>query len=897
MIFQSEEVPDDWLKGHVTLIPKTVEPLTSAEYRPISVGNILYRLVMKLVATRLRPFLKKVVSQEQNAFLKGRSIADNIILVKEILHSFSQKNFKQHAFLLKADINKAFDKLDWSFLKLAMQHLNVPTKIINIMMSSYARARITIHINGRGDGFMSPTQGLRQGCPMSPYVFIISMEVLSRLLQKAMSGGVIRGVKVAHTSPQVTHVVYADDLVLMGDVNATEVQVFTNLLEKFGKASGLSINPHKSGLWFSKPCTMIEIQQVQGAWNAARIEAEERYLGVMISQKGDIKRSGVMLLEKIKSKLTGWKSNMLSHAGRMVLIKSVLMSMPVYAMALEMLPKGILKDINRLLAKFFWGKVGHDRYMSFVSWEKVCKPYEKGGLGVKDLEKFGEALFLKVVWALMADEDKPWVKICKSKYYPMVGFWRAKNTGGCSKMWGQVVKMRDFFTNHVEWRLENGKKVNALSQPWFQNWSVREQATPADRKLKVISLLDGSTGDWKMQELSQLFQPNQIHSIIGGTNKPNVNSEDDDRMVWLKTKNGRYVVKEGYKELTCGHSQFRSVQNVNWQIVWKWKGISPKVKIFLWRLLHKGLPLGVNMHARFTNYSPMCQRCQQENEYEMHCLFFCNTSRQVWFGSPLGIRVHELSLDIATTITQIMGAMDEEGNSLFANTLWELWKERNKNVIEHLPFKPQDVLQRVKTLGVYNQANVVAVQQRANERMVHEKYEFDAQGWQVVMDGSWDTSNLAGGAYVVYNKGCVHSTGLIAFQVQDPFHAEAMTMQEAVNYMNVNLNLPRATRIQFFSDCLNLVEAVNQRENTDLPSWRAKHVVTDLIKQLEERNEGMTVHHVQREAVSQAHGLANIARRRRLTYQGAPHMALNQEVRISTGLDEQFFQRVQEAPP
>ncbi|KAJ4755501.1 RNA-directed DNA polymerase (reverse transcriptase)-related family protein [Rhynchospora pubera] len=896
LIFQNEEIPDDWLKGYVTLIPKNAEPLTPAEYRPISVGNIIYRLVMKLVANRLRPFLKKIISKEQTAFLQGRCIADNILLVKEILHSFSQLSFKQHAFLMKADINKAFDKLDWQFMKFAMQYLNVPTKIINIMLSAYSRSKITININGKGDGFLTPTQGLRQGCPMSPYVFIISMEIFSRMLQGAMRNAMINGVKVAKTSPHLTHVVYADDLILMGEVREAELQIFGKLLDSFALASGLCINPQKSGVWFSRACTVSEIDRVKVQWQARRVHGEERYLGIMIGQKGDIKNNGRRLLEKIRSKLTGWKSQLLSHAGRLVLIKSVLMSLPVYAMTLEMLPKGIIKEINSLMAKFFWGKLGQDRYMAFVGWQKVCKPIEIGGLGVKDLDKFGEALFMKVVWALMADEDKIWVQICKSKYYPTVGFWRAKNTGGCSKMWGQVVKKREFFQNQVQWKLGNGRKVNAISQPWFPNWNVQGEATIRDRKLKVCSLLQEDTGDWNIHELTRLFQPYQIQTIVGEINKPGLLSDEVDCLVWHKAKNGKYIVKEGYKELTQEINETVNEHDVEWQVIWKCKNISPKVKVFLWRLLHKGLPLGANMHARIQNYDPICQRCHQESEYEMHCIFFCNTSRQVWFGSQLGVRVHELSLNIATTVIQIMKGLNEDDSGLFANIMWEIWKERNKTVIENRPFKPHDVLQRVKMMGASTVQVAIPFKPKPHST-VQERYEYSAQGWQVVLDASWDITGRAGGAFVIYDRGCLHSIGLCSFEVHDAFHAEAVILREAGRYMYEHMNIPSVIRIQFFSDCMSLVLAVNHGEEENLPSWRATRVVKELIGLLEDKSEGMSVHHVQRKAVGQAHGLANVARRNRINYLGAPHMVFHQEARLNQVLDELFFQRVPDAPP
>ncbi|KAJ4750854.1 RNA-directed DNA polymerase (reverse transcriptase)-related family protein [Rhynchospora pubera] len=758
MVFVQEEIPDDWLRCHVTLIPKTDEPQTPAEYRPISIGNILYRLIMKLIARRLQPSLKQVISNEQNAFVKGRCISDNILFVKEILHSFSLSSFKQQAFMLKADVNKAFDKLEWSFLQMAMEYLNIPTKIITLIVSSYCRARVTININGKGNEFINPTRGLRQGCPMSPYVFIIAMEVLSRMIKGAISGEMLRGIQVAHTSPVVTHAIYADDLILMGDAREVEVQLLYSLLQTFANASGLHINPYKSKLWFSRNCNQQIVNRIKEMWGVEDVNGEEKYLGVMLNEKGDIRSNGKLLLEKLKAKLSGWKSHMLSHAGRLVLIKSVLMSMPVYTMSLEMIPKRITKEMNSVMAKFFWGKIGQDRYLSMIGWKKVCKPFDCGGLGVKDMQKFGEALFLKVVWSLMADDDKIWVKICKSKYYPTIDYWGVKNSNACSRMWRQVLKMRNFFTGQVNWQIANGRTVQDLSQPWYNHWSVQQVAKQSDRRLTVRGLIEEQTGQWNMQLLTRLFTPSQIQQIVTTDKRPDVLVEESDRLIWQQTKDGKYSVREGYKVLTREQNDLVDTQAIDWQLIWKQRKLTPKVKIFLWRLLHKGLPMAANLHRRINNFTPTCQRCNQENEYEMHCLFFCELSRQVWFAGAMGIRVHELPLDIVQTVTQILGQLDDDGVELFANTMWEIWKERNKVVIEHSIFRPQEVIQRVK-VGVSTGLMLIQPQRSLIEETSMEKYEFQNEGWQVLVDASWDIGTKSGRAYVVFDKGKLHSAG------------------------------------------------------------------------------------------------------------------------------------------
>ncbi|KAJ3691696.1 hypothetical protein LUZ61_020860 [Rhynchospora tenuis] len=302
---------------------------------------------------------------------------------------------------------------------------------------------------------------------------------------------------------------------------------------------------------------------------------------------------------------------------------------------------------------------------------------------------------------------------------------------------------------------------------------------------------------------------------------------------------------------------------IDWNLIWQCKRVIPKVKVFLWRLLHKGLPLAVNMHTRLVNFDPMCQRCLQENEYEMHCLFFCNTSRQVWFAGQLGIRVDELPLQIEQTIKQAIENLDEEGWIVFANTMWEIWKERNKAVIEHCAFNPQQVLQRIN--AVLRTEPVLANVIYRNEGIsLQEKYEFNAQAWQVVVDASWQVGGRSGGAYVVFDGGKTHSVGLHYFQTEDPFHAEALTLKEAVEYMYDHVKVPTHMMVQFCTDCSNLVLAINQADTADLPTWRPARTVHNLIMELGNRQ--AELQHVKRETVGPAHDLANLAKRNAINY-------------------------------
>ncbi|KAJ4769074.1 RNA-directed DNA polymerase (reverse transcriptase)-related family protein [Rhynchospora pubera] len=618
--------------------------------------------------------MKKIISKEQTAFLQNRCISDNVLLVKEILNSFNTKRFKHEACLLKADITKAFDKLSWSFLEQTCHHVNMPRKITRMMLSAYQRAKVTILINGTGDGYITPTHGLRQGCPMSPYAFILVMEMLSRCFKKAMLMGQIKGVKLAATAPTLTHIIYADDLVVLGDTNVGELQAIKQILEEFGQVSGLFVNPTKSKLWFSKATTNATSAHVQQLLQASMPEPGEKYLGVSLSGRTSARKTGQMLLERMWSKLAGWKCSMLSHAGRLVLIKSVLTSLPVYYMHTVRIPKGLIDQMMSLIAKFFWGKIDKSRYMSFISWKKVCTKIEEGGLGVKDLHKFGEALYLKNVWALMGQESKIWVDICRAKYYPQIGFWGAKNTRGATQLWKEATKVRENLKEDVCWDIFNGKKAPAVSQPWFPGWQIQGNVAKVDSKLTVGDLLDSQSNQWKGGQLVRLFGLQAASQIMNQAKAPDPTLHLDDRLIWKKVKTGRYTVKEGYAWLKGmeGDGGIAYRNEPHWQRIAKLKNVVPKVKIFLWRLLSKTLPIAQNMNRRIQSFSPMCQRCQMENEFETHCFFFCPGSRAVWFGGQLMLRVHDLPLDMVQAFTQITSTLDGQGMAIFSYTLWEL---------------------------------------------------------------------------------------------------------------------------------------------------------------------------------------------------------------------------------
>lgn len=302
-------------------------------------------------------------------------------------------------------------------------------------MNAMASSRVTILVNGSGDGFINPTRGLRQGCPLSPYLFILAMEFLTKKIQVSLNQGKIEGVRVARTTPVLTSIMYVDDLIIMGKAEPDEVTEYQRILSEFAQQSGLMVNPEKSSIWFSWRCEEQCKHDIVAQLGVKEAGDREKYLGFLISQnqpRHDL--TSDLILDKIRSRITGWKMHLLSHAGCLTLIKSVLTSVPVYYMSTTLLPTRIINRVNALTRNFFWGKVEGQKYMCLIAWNKMCRPTKEGGLGIRDMRCFNETLLLKIVWQFASQADKLWVQVMRSKYYPRGGMWGVKNKNGTSKL-------------------------------------------------------------------------------------------------------------------------------------------------------------------------------------------------------------------------------------------------------------------------------------------------------------------------------------------------------------------------------------------------------------------------------------------------------------------------------
>ena len=200
-ILSGGSLPPKLNHTHVVLIPKVSKPSRITEFRPISLCNVIYKLLTKVISNRLKKLLPEIISPTQNAFIPGRLITDNILIGYEVFHSMYNKHTRHGSMAIKVDMAKAYDRVEWQFLRQVMLWFGFRHPWVNTVMECVGSASFSFIINDLPQGHVQPSRGLRQGDPISPYLFILATEGMIGLLRSAEERSLIQGHKVCRGAP------------------------------------------------------------------------------------------------------------------------------------------------------------------------------------------------------------------------------------------------------------------------------------------------------------------------------------------------------------------------------------------------------------------------------------------------------------------------------------------------------------------------------------------------------------------------------------------------------------------------------------------------------------------------------------------------------------------------
>ncbi|KAM1790105.1 hypothetical protein ACFX12_034201 [Malus domestica] len=367
---------------NLVLIPKVKCPKNMSQYRPIALCNVIYKILAKVFINRLKLVMPNVICENQSAFVAGKQIQDNILVVHEIIHSLlHQKKDYQGGMAIKLDMAKAYDRVEWKFLLAMMAKLGFAPLFCSWIMECVSTTSFSIIINGTPTGFIRPERGLRQGDPLSPYLFLLCTEVLSMLIRNGLERGAINGYKVTPAGTPITHLFFADDSVLFGKATTEEALGMLNILKTYARGSGQELNLSKSSIFFGSKTpnrTRLEIGRTMGIQCKVGFG---KYLGLQADFGHSKKAVFEEVRDRLETRMTGWAEQFLSQAGNETLVKAVAMAMPNHAMSCFKLPIGMCKDIEKAICNFWWR--GSDQRMGvhWLAWGRLKKQKRSGGWG------------------------------------------------------------------------------------------------------------------------------------------------------------------------------------------------------------------------------------------------------------------------------------------------------------------------------------------------------------------------------------------------------------------------------------------------------------------------------------------------------------------------------------
>jgi hypothetical protein len=466
-------IPQQLNETNIALIPKKVQCIQPQDFRPISLCNVVYKIIAKSLANRIKPHLPNKIIDAQQAFIEGRRISNNVIVAQEITHSFSLNSWKQKAFMIKIDLAKAFDRLEWDFIVLALQKQGFNSHFIKLIKACISNSKFSVIINGNHYGKFKSQRGIRQGCPLSPYLFVIAINELAVQLQEELQKENIKGVTLGPNCPSIFSMMFADDLLVCGQANQREAKTIWNTINNFCKRSGQTPNWSKSSILFSKNVNEDQRNLIKKFFMVEDMNNQSIHLGhPLILPAKNRAQAYNFVIQKLKSKLSCYKTNKMAHAARLVLIKSVLSSIPVYYMSNILLSKKILAKMNAIIRDFWWTGIQQDsktKPIYFKAWSEICKSKKEGGLGVRNLEAINKALILTAAWNIATLPDSNTTKILKAKYFHNTSFWKANPKLPKSAFWTSILKVKDQLTDAITYQFFKGN-TNILSEPWCPFW-------------------------------------------------------------------------------------------------------------------------------------------------------------------------------------------------------------------------------------------------------------------------------------------------------------------------------------------------------------------------------------------------------------------------------------------
>ena len=387
----------------IALLPKSVDRSRVQNFRPISLLNTLYKIVAKVYANRMKPLLHNWILPSQTGFVPNRCILDNIFLAFEAIE-WTLEN-QQELSMLLLDFEKAHDRVNWTFLKHTMKHMGFNETWIKQVMSLNSNAAAAVIVNGEQSRTFNLQRSVRQGCPLAPYLFLLTVDVLGQMLQHSIHR--VKGLQLPDKS-SITNQMFADDTLLFLDGTPDNLDRAITVINKFGAASGAKLNLHKSvGLWIAhraQPWTWGE----EACLKWLQTGEVTKYLGYPFGLKIPQKEKDGKMLNQIWKHLFKWSAHPLSLAGRIMISNQVILSSIWYFASCTDYTGKTLKTAKATVRNYIWSGKRESCARAKVKWDTAVLPIVRGGVKILDPQWQSSALLVKQLIRGLSSGYEPW---------------------------------------------------------------------------------------------------------------------------------------------------------------------------------------------------------------------------------------------------------------------------------------------------------------------------------------------------------------------------------------------------------------------------------------------------------------------------------------------------------
>lgn len=420
------------------------------------------------------------------------------------------------------------------------------------------------------------------GFAISPYLFIMVMEVASKLLEQAVDNGNIR-LHPGCVEPRVTHLLFADDLLVFSDGSRHSISGIKHVMSSFRDWSGLDMNASKLEILFGG-YEDIEASVISDISGFKIGTFPTRYLGLPLNPSRISQATLQPFVERISSKLNNYTVKLLSFAGKVQLIVSVIYGLVNFWSSVFVLPKSFYKKIDGLCYAFLWKNRTDSAAGARVSWDNICKPKMEGGLGIRKLEDFEMVSRLKRIWNYFSSSGSIWVAWLQQNVLQRKGYWQTMDSQRFSPTVRSMLQLKPVITDLMRCTVGNGN----LASFWYDSWTsfgplinFIGHRGPTKLRLPLDSLVTQAVrnGNWYLPP-ARSNEIQQLQIELTTINPPSVAAERDT-FLW-RSNTGQFVNTFSSKATW----EFIRIQSphVNWsKAVWFKEEISAVVSSLGWR--------------------------------------------------------------------------------------------------------------------------------------------------------------------------------------------------------------------------------------------------------------------------------------------------------------------------